>query len=271
MVDASVELGGQSRSVAGKNPTCGACGYCVRGIEGLICPECGSDLREVGIVTPATRRSVSPRWPFMALWTLALPLPALVLTVALLWTVIPFSQTTRAQRVIFLQAPSLNSTLQISGLRRDWRPALVDQNPAPPDALKVEELSKGIALEINLKSGAYSYRQKDGKVIQRSGGFNGSVLADWLGTGGIDSSDQRVRALCDLAYPAITEISQGSAIANRFIPFNDPTGRQIGIAHPAFIFTQRGEPHPAVAIAIMLIWLWIWIVGLRRIHRRRRT
>ena len=29
--------------------TCGACGYQVRGLSGLRCPECGSDLREVGI------------------------------------------------------------------------------------------------------------------------------------------------------------------------------------------------------------------------------
>lgn len=250
---------------------CGGCGYCVRGIEGLTCPECGSDLREVGIVTPGNRRSVSQWWAYVALWTLALPFPALVLSMALLWTVIPFSQTTRAQRVVFLQEPYLNATLQISGMRRDWRPPLADQNPAPPDALQVRELSKGISLEIDLRTGAYSYRQTDGKVIRRSSGFNGGVLADWLGTGGIDPTDQRVRALCDLAYPAIAEIAQGAAIANRFIPFNDPTGRQLGIAHPAFIFTQRGEPHPAVAVLLVLFWLMVWIYGMRRIARRYRV
>lgn len=33
-------------------PTCGKCGYPARGIESLTCPECGADLREVGIVKP---------------------------------------------------------------------------------------------------------------------------------------------------------------------------------------------------------------------------
>lgn len=28
---------------------CGKCGYAVRGASGLACPECGADLREVGI------------------------------------------------------------------------------------------------------------------------------------------------------------------------------------------------------------------------------
>ncbi len=34
------------------DPVCGKCGYIVRGISTLTCPECGSDLREVGIIAP---------------------------------------------------------------------------------------------------------------------------------------------------------------------------------------------------------------------------
>ena len=40
--------------------TCGQCGYVVRGIASMNCPECGADLREVGIVPPGTGRSRSP-------------------------------------------------------------------------------------------------------------------------------------------------------------------------------------------------------------------
>ena len=29
--------------------TCGKCGYSVKGLESMTCPECGADLREVGI------------------------------------------------------------------------------------------------------------------------------------------------------------------------------------------------------------------------------
>src|SRR5436190_23873548 len=31
------------------DPKCGQCGYVVRGIPSFTCPECGSDLRDVGI------------------------------------------------------------------------------------------------------------------------------------------------------------------------------------------------------------------------------
>jgi ribosomal protein L34E len=38
-------------------PVCGACGYAVAGLEALKCPECGSDLREVGIKGGRPRRA----------------------------------------------------------------------------------------------------------------------------------------------------------------------------------------------------------------------
>jgi len=36
-------------------PVCGQCGYVVRGISSLTCPECGSDLLEVGVLAPTHR------------------------------------------------------------------------------------------------------------------------------------------------------------------------------------------------------------------------
>ena len=32
--------------------SCGGCGYAVRGLQGVNCPECGADLRKVGISEP---------------------------------------------------------------------------------------------------------------------------------------------------------------------------------------------------------------------------
>src|SRR5690606_21037158 len=37
---------------ARREPACGGCGYAVRGLSELRCPECGADLREAGILTP---------------------------------------------------------------------------------------------------------------------------------------------------------------------------------------------------------------------------
>jgi hypothetical protein len=46
-------------------PECGRCGYIVRAGGRTVCPECGSDLSDVGIVTAAT---APPPFPFLALW-----------------------------------------------------------------------------------------------------------------------------------------------------------------------------------------------------------
>jgi len=39
-------------------PSCGSCGYPTRGLGSLDCPECGADLREAGIVTPALVQAI---------------------------------------------------------------------------------------------------------------------------------------------------------------------------------------------------------------------
>ena len=91
--------------IAPREPSCGHCGYCVRGLPGLVCPECGSDLREVGILTKDFTRK-SPNLSRPVLWTLALPGLALLISLLLLGTVLPYSQTLKIQRMIFCQAPS---------------------------------------------------------------------------------------------------------------------------------------------------------------------
>ncbi|MEO0586738.1 MAG: hypothetical protein AAF078_03775 [Planctomycetota bacterium] len=57
---------------------CGACGAGVRGITSFTCPECGADLREVGIVTPKAHGRVSLP-VFVIGWTLLPLLPTLIL------------------------------------------------------------------------------------------------------------------------------------------------------------------------------------------------
>ncbi len=68
----------------GDLPTCAKCGYAVRGLPGLDCPECGADLREVGIVTPKQRGAVSPVL-FVLVWTLLLPGPSCLVSGLLVW------------------------------------------------------------------------------------------------------------------------------------------------------------------------------------------
>jgi predicted RNA-binding Zn-ribbon protein involved in translation (DUF1610 family) len=47
------------RKRASADPVCGKCGYQVRGLTTFTCPECGSDLREVGILSAAKPRKTA--------------------------------------------------------------------------------------------------------------------------------------------------------------------------------------------------------------------
>ena len=46
-------------------PKCGRCGYIIHAGSAAVCPECGSRLATVGVVTPTTLR---PAFPFLTLW-----------------------------------------------------------------------------------------------------------------------------------------------------------------------------------------------------------
>src|SRR5688572_23757491 len=66
-------------------PSCGSCGYCVIGLETMTCPECGKDLREVGILTPGTAKPMS-RGGRVFVWTLVSAAPLLIFSqVAAQW------------------------------------------------------------------------------------------------------------------------------------------------------------------------------------------
>ena len=61
-----------------KVASCGKCRYAVEGLTVMTCPECGSDLREVGILTPSGRKRLGPAiW--ITLWTLVLPVPVMII------------------------------------------------------------------------------------------------------------------------------------------------------------------------------------------------
>jgi hypothetical protein len=80
-------------------PSCGACGYPVQGLPSFTCPECGKDLRQVGIITPRQDALVS-------LWRVAKAHASAVGTLG-----------RAVGRVVGLKPPviSLRTTLEIRG------------------------------------------------------------------------------------------------------------------------------------------------------------
>ncbi len=66
-----------------REPVCAKCHYPVRGLSALTCPECGSDLREAGIASPAMGFGRAGLVLAIIAWTVGVPIIALPPAVAL--------------------------------------------------------------------------------------------------------------------------------------------------------------------------------------------
>lgn len=245
------------------DPVCGQCGYCVRGITALTCPECGSDLREVGIIAPNMRLPM-PRFAKGFLWTILLPIAATFISWLLLITILPFSVRHKASRDITARFPFVNTRVHIYGQERPWQPNIIRQVPFHPDSYLIVEDNIHSFLDVDLSTGAFEYFPSGGQVIRQSSGFSSAVVAKWLGTAG----NPQAQAVSDAVYNAINEMHQG--IGWQPAPILDKNGTQIGSASATIGWVVHDEAHPAVIISLMVFWLVVWIYGLRIIYRRRR-
>ncbi|HTW93379.1 MAG TPA: hypothetical protein VMD30_01210 [Tepidisphaeraceae bacterium] len=252
---------------ANPEPACGHCGYCVRGIASLTCPECGSDLREVGIVTPKQRRNI-PVLSRLVIWTLGLSVSAVMISVLLVKTVLPVPRILQARRAIFTYAP-FAATFQVSGSNLDWRPQVMSHLPVPPEVLTVIDQSSWRQLKLNLKTGEYSYSSRDGSLVHKSDGLNAGVLTDWLAADGASVRDPRVHGLADDILQSLKEMGQ-SRNSGKVTSFYDGSGRLICDAYPINFFPSYDNVamRMAVFLSLAIVWLCVWLWGVRRIRRR---
>src|SRR5205823_12220816 len=111
-------------------PVCGQCGYCVRGLAGMICPECGSDLREVGILTPGAARPIS-KLGRVVVWTLIAPPMGMLVGSLLAPWIAPMDLLTTERRTIFSHSTYCSTTVEVE---REGKKFVLGypRGPAPP-------------------------------------------------------------------------------------------------------------------------------------------
>jgi hypothetical protein len=240
----------------------------VRGISGLTCPECGRDLREVGIVTPNARAPL-PAWVWALGWTLAVALTAVPISMLLLATILPFAVKHKSTREIVCQTPYLNLTLDLDAEGWAPQPAIMRSAAYQPDRFTLSNRSYTMFLEAYVGSGAYHYWSSGAVFISRPSGFSGAAIANWLAPAGVNTADPRVRTVCDQIFKLIMQMHQGPASAP--LPILDAGGNQVGIAKAATSWVVHDEPHPLVIAALGLFWLIVYLCGLVILFRRRRA
>lgn len=240
-------------------PACGNCGYPVAGLNQLTCPECGADLRIVGIVTPDQRR---PRSIFGAVigWTLAMLVLGFVFSIAAS-TLGPQVNT----RFYSVQANDLGTPLRlalhIEGQHRSvtWSSRSVGRMPGftpPPDwpvTLRITSNTPNNAGALRLHD--------DGRYRLLATGRAGDALTSrgavlaWLGEHGLDPTDVDVTE-----YARRADANAAAFIANNQLPYTGG-GTGGGTAVGA-------RPHAANYIVGLGVPFAVWLAGAVIIRRR---
>ena len=159
--------------------TCGNCGYDVTGLTDLRCPECGSDLRQVGIIAGGTRRALSPYF-IAGIWVVAL---TMVMVVPMVVTV-----GRSAQRTMTAIDYTTNGELGLANATPDlvrfdvvWTGTNPQAGPLTYTTLAIQPINdaeEALAMvTVALDSGAVSV---DGAPVD--GSFDAAVIADRLPT-----------------------------------------------------------------------------------------
>jgi hypothetical protein len=233
-----------------REPSCGSCGYPVRGLGTFACPECGRDLREAGIVTPSLEWKHRPGLMVTALsWAIlatALFLPLAALGLLVVPEVGSFSRNSR-----LVPASGAYTQLDVTESGGVGRP------DAPAERVLLELTTNDGAtatMDISRRSLAYTARTSAGSS---RGKLTESALRDWLRDAGAvapsPDSDAQVTALTDSATSGRIALPQNSGfLAQR-------TSTSVS-SHP-----------PRWYAAVVLLTLpAVWAVGLLRIIKVRR-
>ena len=263
--------------------TCGQCGYGVRGIESWECPECGADLREVGIERPTARRMPGPV-TFLVLWTLLLPVPAIVTSAIVValgpqvrsgrisqgWR--PDSKAYDLDLTIYWQTTGRSyaggggsSTMSSSGSASSRGPSTMTESygfPAgsPPDRIK-------LTIMPTAGGGSASLVWENGRFDGAAGAVTGSGspskadIEKFFQAAGIPTHTPEVALEMASVADAVDDLAAGQ---NQLIVQ--------GFFTRGTASTSRSGPPTWLLIALVVFWLVVYgggIAGYFRIRQRR--
>ena len=240
-------------------PSCGKCGYVVQGLPTFTCPECGSDLREAGIITSTQRRPFGPL-ARASLWTLILPVPALLFTVLAAMTILPTRVTRNETWDLVGPASGAYGGLRVlaKGDMLSW-----PSQPATPALTQISfEWAAGDPprvgpLAVDLQTKGYRYQKADHTRVAGESGCDAGVIRDWLRENGVDVTSAGVEAEINALAGIVTAGNLNAIPSAVFASASKSAGG--GYISPG------GDPR-----LLLGFWLVVWLIGLWFCIRRRR-
>lgn len=241
-----------------KQPVCGKCRYPAAGIAILRCPECGGDLREVGILTPAMmmRRAPGPGTR-LAAWTLGWSLVGLAAAVAVAALVPARSLAIRTSPVQLRADAGLN--VDVVQRVEGWSLASAPRTYE----LKLSHMAKPAA------AGVLAFSGPD-RIIRRVSGSaatepspvgraaDAGTLGAWLGNVGVTPAE--------LAAAELLQIVDGIA-AQPVNMATDVASSSIWVYNGSSIGVRQMTPW-WLQVGLGGVWLAVWLSGLLLLARR---
>ena len=270
------------RARPSEGPACGACGYSVVGLTSMTCPECGGDLRSVGIVTPHAKGQAASWIASAALFSVLLALVAAVVTPTL-FSVMPLRRS--YEKNLRLLSPASGAYREVTLRLRDqtWStdrgllPVQIELVPNPPTTAPASASpAPSPPARLWLRPGGGYEDSVPGAstptVVQQQGFGPGAVIS-WMSAAGTNTSLPAVRheaayitgearMLARAARPQMRGLHAGGYSSS---------GSGGGSSGPfaTYTFNETGERRPPAwaAIPIAVLWLALWFSGLRYLSR----
>lgn len=256
-------------------PVCGRCGYSVLGLGSLTCPECGGDLRAVGIVTPRTPRRglgfvASAVMLTIAVFVMAVPMTALLTSLlpprfefSRVYTLTgPASQAyagvTARCGASGWGAPSASSPPPVALVLAARPPAGPGTGPAPATAAT---LAAGSPAPLH-----FNTRDARGRSVLAPP----DAILKWMRSAGIDTTDPRVAAEAVRIAAAVRDVGRTRRPAS-FISLGFGGGSMgrsgtdsMGVFNSYADRDAWSVRPPAWGVPLIGgVWVALWLLGLR--------
>lgn len=265
------------------DPQCGHCGYGVRGISTMMCPECGSNLQQVGIITPPLqnlRRTSRLGWAVG--WLLAI-LPISLLGSA--YTLFRFGPN--ETRFAFRQGITCHTSALNVVMRAEVSARIQYWGYVSPPIIPASQRQLTLRLEyprkspICLHADARTWRSwltgQSGSTPGDLGQFNGNAIQTWLAATGCDISKPGIDETTDTIPLLISRNMSGPPLGlSAFAGSGKPLGAA-PLTNAEYIYLQdvrfdnsAGLQWWGILVAAAF-WLLIWLLGIWLVLRRSRS
>jgi len=264
------------RQARSPGPVCGHCGYSVLGLTTMTCPECGGDLRTVGIRTPLTPPAKG-LLRGIVYFNIVLAFLAIV-SIAVVISVVPARHSYRWQVQLGKPHSLAYQSVTIRAARKTWRadstrlPVEIELSPKPgatPATTQAPHMTEH-------PDGGYESIASGSRLIEGTI-FGRQAVLDWMKASGIDTDKPDVQR----EAARIASEARAAARATRG-PMNQPrytgySSNSSSGSDPAGLFNSlttsenaQSEPPILVPIALLVFWLVVWIWGLVYVSARGR-